>query len=117
MMFVIVFRFAFVPVPESAKCVVCGKDPTHRCQKCGLKDAYFQSGIIVVYCESCVVSAHKHPDRKGHNYEALSSETTSEKATLELHSVVCIEKSHYVCFTRFEDNWVFFDSMADRTGM
>ena len=39
---------------------------------------------------------------------------------LDLLSVICIETSHYVCFTRDprdvdkEQNWIFFDSMANR---
>ena len=33
---------------------------------------------------------------------------------LQLLSVICIETSHYVCFTRLEDQWLFHDSMADR---
>ena len=40
--------------------------------------------------------------------------------TLQLLSVLCIETSHYVCFTRItgsgKDEWVFFDSMAERQG-
>ena len=62
-------------------------------------------------------SVHEHPDRQGHSHEAIAKERISDPVTLELISVVCIEKSHYVCFTRVEDSWVFFDSMADRTGM
>jgi hypothetical protein len=33
---------------------------------------------------------------------------------LDLLSVICIETSHYICFTRSEERWVFFDSMANR---
>ena len=34
---------------------------------------------------------------------------------LELLSVICIETSHYVCFTRdTEGRWLLFDSMANR---
>jgi len=40
-----------------------------------------------------------------------------EVGTLQLLSVLCIETSHYVCFTRImgseRDEWVFFDSMAE----
>ena len=35
---------------------------------------------------------------------------------LQLLSVICIETSHYVCFTRCDDRWLFHDSMADRIG-
>lgn len=37
-------------------------------------------------------------------------------AHLQLLSVICIETSHYVCFTRADEKWVFMDSMADRVG-
>ena len=34
---------------------------------------------------------------------------------LKLLSVICIETSHYVCFTRADDGrWIFHDSMANR---
>lgn len=108
-----VFSFS---VPQDAKCAVCGRTPTHRCHNCGKKDPSFQSGKHVFLCESCVVSVHGHPGRQGHSPEAFAEEKISDPVTLELISVVCIEKSHYVCFTRLEDSWVFFDSMADRTG-
>ena len=40
---------------------------------------------------------------------------------LKLISVICIETSHYVCFTRItgsgDDQWLFFDSMAERQGL
>ena len=37
-------------------------------------------------------------------------------AHLKLLSVVCIETSHYVCFSLSGNHWVFMDSMADRVG-
>jgi hypothetical protein len=44
-----------------------------------------------------------------------------EGSSLDLLSVICIETSHYVCFTKepSEDpnkphKWIFFDSMANR---
>ena len=33
---------------------------------------------------------------------------------LQLTAVLCIERSHYNCFVRCEDRWVFFDSMSDQ---
>ena len=38
------------------------------------------------------------------------------QAKLQLLSVVCIATSHYVCFTRSNDRWLFMDSMSDRVG-
>ena len=104
-------------VPKSAECAVCGSIPTHRCHDCGRNDPHFQSRETHFLCQSCLRSVHAHPDRQSHNPEAIAEERVTEPVILELMSVVCIEKSHYVCFTRLEDSWVFFDSMADRTGM
>jgi ubiquitin thioesterase CYLD len=46
--------------------------------------------------------------------EGLLSCSGEMTAHLQLLSVLCIETSHYVCFTRSEDKWIFMDSMADR---
>ena len=104
-------------VPKDAECVVCGSCPTHRCHGCERNDPYYQSHMIHFLCDSCMPSVHAHPDRQSHNPEAIAEERVTEPVIFELMSVVCIEKSHYVCFARLEDRWVFFDSMADRTGM
>ena len=48
--------------------------------------------------------------------DCLASSIGEIDAHLQLLSVVCIETSHYVCFTRADGRWVFMDSMADRVG-
>ena len=108
--------FLFFSVPPDAKCVMCGRDPTHCCRECGKRDPTFQSGVVHYFCELCVRSAHRNPARLDHSPEGIAKEKHSCPVILDLMSVVCIEKSHYVCFTRLKDSWVFFDSMADRTG-
>ena len=61
------------------------------------------------FCDQCNARVHKHPTRVSHTPER------KEVAELELLSVLCIETSHYVCFSRdSEGRWLFFDSMADR---
>ena len=65
------------------------------------------------YCNTCSPNWHqKYCDHK----HGLDFDT----GTLQLLSVLCIETSHYVCFTRItgsgKDEWVFFDSMAERQG-
>ena len=62
------------------------------------------------FCSSCSSMVHKHPSRASHTPVQME-----EVPELELLSVLCIETSHYVCFSRdSEGRWLFFDSMADR---
>ena len=60
------------------------------------------------FCDSCFNTTHTHL-RKDHYNEQIGID-----ADLELLSVLCIENSHYVCFTRNDNQWLFFDSMFDR---
>ena len=64
---------------------------------------------------TCSPKSHQKPH--DHKNELKSFDTR----TLQLLSVFCIETSHYVCFTRItgsgKDEWVFFDSMAERQSM
>ena len=56
---------------------------------------------------------HKHKSRFSHKREQYKM--IADVGELELLSVLCIETSHYVCFTRdTEGRWLFFDSMANR---
>ena len=63
------------------------------------------------YCSTCSPQWHQ-------NYCDHRHELDFDVGTLQLLSVLCIETSHYVCFTRItgsgKDEWVFFDSMAER---
>ena len=61
----------------------------------------------------CDTKAHKHKLRSSHKRE--QNKMIADAGELELLSVLCIETSHYVCFTRDgEGRWLFFDSMANR---
>ena len=73
-------------------------------------DGYGKDHIWLLYIVSsfsCVV-------------EAGSRDVGNDVGRLQLLSVICIETSHYVCFTKpggsGADEWVFFDSMAERPG-
>ena len=67
--------------------------------------------IPVYFCDDCNVIFHTHKDRTKHKRERC----TEACEYLQLLSVICIETSHYVCFTRdSEGHWVFSDSMANR---
>ena len=66
-------------------------------------------------CGECDKKFHTHPDRAKHNHQHVMEPTG---VSLDLLSVICIETSHHVCFTRQPDawhrKWIFFDSMANR---
>ena len=87
-------------------CSVCNQPEGHVCADCS-----FHLKQLQLYCVKCL---HQHCD---HQHEHHDFHNTG---TLQLLSVLCIETSHYVCFTRItgsgKDEWVFFDSMAERQG-
>ena len=72
------------------------------------------------------INQRKQPYRRAYSARKHSEccddkcEFDVDTGTLQLLSVLCIETSHYVCFTRItgsgKDEWVFFDSMAERQG-
>ena len=97
------YNFVFV---EKNLCHVCGE--TAGLLLCRTEN--------LLFCASCSKLWHNHPERAigEHNMEDIS-------VKLKLISVICIETSHYVCFTRItgsgDDQWLFFDSMAERQGL
>ncbi|XP_042321038.1 ubiquitin carboxyl-terminal hydrolase CYLD-like [Sceloporus undulatus] len=111
------------------ECFVCGDVATQECSAC-FKDKKFADTGLKQYCDSCCSQAHSHYQRKGHQTTKLhipeefrrdghhgSLRVPREK--LELFAVLCIETSHYVSFVKYgpeKENWMFFDSMADRHG-
>ena len=71
----------------------------------------------VFLCESCSDIVHKN--RHDHKDKVIEVKQPmgdlSMFSKMQLLSVVCIETSHYVCFTRTnKDKWLFHDSMANR---
>ena len=98
-------------------CFVCDKQGVKLCTDCNQLE-YLRSDITPYFCEECSLLWHSHPQRQSHKPVARSG--TPDTYPLELLSVLCIETSHYVCFTRItgsgKNQWVFFDSMATRTG-
>ena len=65
----------------------------------------------VFLCAECSKLTHK---TRRHNSICELSQLHKLSFPMDLLSVICIETSHYVCFTRCEDRWLFHDSMADR---
>jgi hypothetical protein len=91
----------------TATCFNCGEA---ACIVCGDCRRDYNAGETVHFCVQCSATVHRNPTRAGHN-----PEREDWFGELELLSVLCIETSHYVCFSRdHEGRWVFFDSMADR---
>ena len=98
------------------KCKFCLRDSSlFVCHTCP-KEIFNTDDPYVYYCSECDGRAHQ--ERKGHHVEAVNIRPGTSDATnfskMELLSVICIETSHYVCYTRAGDKWLFHDSMADR---
>ncbi|XP_069376421.1 ubiquitin carboxyl-terminal hydrolase CYLD [Paralichthys olivaceus] len=111
----------------SLQCMLCGSMAEVQCTDC-FKDPVFSQTGFKVFCRTCSTQVHCHPQRLSHQPSALDipkgylgrlppQVLTRDK--LELFAVLCIETSHYVSFIKHGPNsedWIFFDSMADREG-
>lgn len=97
------------------KCFVCYGRAECFCPECAnelQKKAYL--------CGECDKRFHLHPKRLNHQrHQNIGNLDTG--SSLDLLSVICIETSHYVCFTKQPSDdpmsphkWIFFDSMANR---
>lgn len=95
-------------------CYICQDKAWNTCDDCKSEfSTHLSSDGAVYLCNDCNDKVHKHEARKSHKHEKCSK--LDEGGDLELLSVLCIETSHYVCFTRdSEGRWLFFDSMANR---
>ncbi len=108
------YRFSTAPAPP---CHSCGEESAISCESCGP----LSQQQITHYCQRCSDLFHRNPSYKDRATHRLAATPADDPglAELDLLSVICIETSHYVCFTRdprddFEKKWIFFDSMADR---
>ncbi|XP_074842680.1 ubiquitin carboxyl-terminal hydrolase CYLD-like [Carettochelys insculpta] len=111
------------------ECFVCGDVATQECAEC-FRDQMFADTGLKQFCDSCCRQVHSHYRRKTHQPTKLhvpqEFEVRSHMGSLrvprekmELFAVLCIETSHYVSFVKYgpeKENWMFFDSMADRHG-
>ena len=101
----------------SQKCNFCCSDSvSHACYNC-LKELQLNFTYpYVYYCSDCNEKAHI--PRKGHRVVDVKIKPGTSDAAhfskMQLLSVICIETSHYVCYTRSGDKWLFHDSMANR---
>lgn len=102
-------------------CVMCEDFAEIECKQCQVHHPIETSCFCASLCYICSNQIHKHSKRKDHHPKrikyTLPQSNLHHPEELELFAVVCIETSHYVSFVKFEDDqWVFFDSMADRKG-
>ncbi|XP_041862561.1 ubiquitin carboxyl-terminal hydrolase CYLD [Melanotaenia boesemani] len=109
------------------QCMLCGNLATDECTDC-FKDPVFSSTGFKVFCKTCSAQVHTHPQRRSHQpvpldipkgYLGRGIPHAMTRDRLELFAVLCIETSHYVSFVKYGPNnqdWIFFDSMADREG-
>ena len=99
---------------SSDTCYICQEKAWNICDDCKSEFATYRSSDGRVYfCNDCNDKVHRHKLRTSHKPEKCMK--LEEVLELELLSVLCIETSHYVCFTRdSEGRWLFFDSMANR---
>ena len=100
----------------SQKCYFClSDDISHACYNCP-KETFNNADPYTYYCSDCVETAHIR--REGHRVvDAEIKPGTGDAiqfSKMQLLSVICIETSHYVCYTRSGDKWLFHDSMANR---
>ncbi|XP_070688473.1 ubiquitin carboxyl-terminal hydrolase CYLD isoform X2 [Pempheris klunzingeri] len=109
------------------QCMLCGKLAQEECTDC-FKDPLFSQTGFKIFCKTCSSQVHSHPQRHSHQpapleipvgYLGRGVPQTLTRDKLELFAVLCIETSHYVSFIKHGPNsqdWIFFDSMADRQG-
>ncbi|XP_072245052.1 ubiquitin carboxyl-terminal hydrolase CYLD [Leuresthes tenuis] len=109
------------------QCILCGRLAVEECTDC-FKDPAFNPTGFKVFCKTCSNQVHSHPQRQSHkpvpvdipkDYLSHSRPYSLTRDRLELFAVLCIETSHYVSFVKHGPNsqdWIFFDSMADRQG-
>lgn len=101
-------------------CGICEKAAVYLCKDCHKNERLRAEGFHFL-CKDCFKSMHLHTSRQKHepaemkikNKQIVESKLHCQ---LELFAVVCINTSHYVAFVKCGDQWVFFDSMADREG-
>ena len=99
-------------------CFVCKKPAWKKCSECAASRD--NQHLCRYFCDSCCSRVHSAcSDVPGSTDIHCNKEVADGRSSLhhlQLLSVICIETSHYVCFTRSiaQNQWIFFDSMADR---
>lgn len=107
--------FAFVYLllicMNEGECYNCQERAYKICHQC---TSDYGGEVAPTFCDKCLENVHKKL-RRDHQWDWCDQfKQLRQLAEFELLSVICIETSHYVCFARHEDRWIFFDSMANR---
>ncbi|XP_069044767.1 ubiquitin carboxyl-terminal hydrolase CYLD [Lepisosteus oculatus] len=111
------------------QCSVCQAVAVLECVQC-YEDPDITPGCIKQFCATCCQQVHSHRRRLSHSPRRVgvpegwwagpgAGSGPRARERLELFAVLCIETSHYVSFVRHgpgDEDWLFFDSMADREG-
>nr|XP_057929394.1 ubiquitin carboxyl-terminal hydrolase CYLD isoform X2 [Doryrhamphus excisus] len=103
------------------QCILCGNLAREECLDCFEEPVFGQTGWKI-FCRTCSAQRRSHHPAaldlpKGYGGQVGPSRLTRE--VMELFAVLCIETSHYVSFLKYgptAKDWLFFDSMADRSG-
>ncbi|CAL9694099.1 unnamed protein product [Knipowitschia caucasica] len=108
------------------QCSICESAAEWECVQC-YEDTDITPGQLKQYCSTCNTQVHSHKRRSSHSPLNISVSCPSSlhgaprctRQRMSLFAVTCIETSHYVSFVRHGEtpqDWLFFDSMADREG-
>ncbi|XP_023838092.2 ubiquitin carboxyl-terminal hydrolase CYLD [Salvelinus sp. IW2-2015] len=107
------------------QCSICQAVAEWECLEC-YEDLDITPGHLKQYCHTCNTQVHIHKKRQSHSPCQVgvaggpwTGPLHGTRQRLALFAVTCIETSHYVSFVKHgprPDDWLFFDSMADREG-
>lgn len=107
------------------QCSICEAVAEWECLQC-YDDLDITPGHLKQYCPTCNTQVHSHKKRLSHGpvrisvpQESYSGPLHCTRQRMTLFAVTCIETSHYVSFVKHgpaPNDWLFFDSMADREG-
>ncbi|KAM4622977.1 ubiquitin carboxyl-terminal hydrolase CYLD-like [Discoglossus pictus] len=104
---------------RSRVCCICLGLAEYECSQC-LADPLTTDGHIRQFCQLCEKQIHSCK-LKDHNPRKIKTSSDSLVPTrkLELLAVLCIKTNHFISFVKYgpgKNSWVFFDSMAGRSG-
>ncbi|XP_063309324.1 ubiquitin carboxyl-terminal hydrolase CYLD-like [Pelobates fuscus] len=105
---------------RSKVCCICLGVAEYECTQC-LADPLTTDGHIRQFCQQCERQVHSQKQLNDHSPLRLDTQTDGSLPLqkLQLLAVLCIKTSHFISFVKYgpsKHSWVFFDSMAGKTG-